>query len=264
MSEERLRPQAPFAARAVLVLVTAALYLPLICIVVFSFRTFEGWSFEWYGQVLADAALGRALANSLIVAFASGLVATALGTAAALALRAGGFVGRRTLEAASYVSLMLPEILFALSLLAWFSVLKFTLGLGTVILAHVTFSISYVILTVGARLASFDSSLEDAARDLGASEWRILTRVTLPLLKPSITAGLMLCFLLSFDDFLITFFVNGAGSETLPVMLYSTMKKGQTLKLNALASLMWLASGVVLVAAFRSRAVRGLLKGGRA
>lgn len=258
--EERRRPAAPFFARAVLLMVVCALYVPLLCVAISSFRGVGTWGFQWYQQVFADSTLIEAMGNSLIVALVSSAIATALGSGAAIAIAQGGFRGRRVLEAAGYISLILPEIVFALSLLAWFAILRMTLGLGTVILAHVTFSISYVILTVGARLATMDPALEDAARDLGASEWRILSRITLPLLKPSLFASFLLCFLLSFDDFLITFFVNGAGSETLPVKLYATMKTGLTPKLNALASLMWFASAFILILAFRSKTFKTLLK----
>ena len=180
-----------------------------------------------------------------------------------MAIHRGNFLGRRLLEGLSYVSLVLPEIVFALALLSWFFLLSIPLGLTTVILAHVTFSISYVILTVGSRLAGFDPSLDDAARDLGASEVQILWKVTLPLLGPSMVASFLLSFLLSFDDFLITFFVNGVGSDTLPVKLYSYMKMGITPKLNALATLMWFLTAVILLVSFNSPAFRNTLRGDR-
>ena len=134
------------------------------------------------------------------------------------------------------------------------------LGLTTVIIAHVSFSLSYVMMTVSSRLVSFDKSLEDAARDLGASEWQILKTVILPLLKPAILGGFILSFLLSFDDFLITYFVNGVGQDTLPVKLYTAMKMGVTPKLHALSSLMFFMTLAVLIFLFRSSSFHVLLQ----
>lgn len=263
---ERARPRSPWFAVATLVLVLAGLYLPLVGLLSGAFlqKTAEGWQWtlQWFAAVFADEGLIYGFENSIIVAVATASLATVLGTGAAIALHRGGFWGRRALQGLSTVSLILPEIVFALALLSWFFILHLSLGLATVIIAHVTFSLSYVILTVGARLGTMDISLEDAARDLGAGEWEILWRVTLPLLKPALGAGFLLSFLLSFDDFLITFFVNGVGSDTLPLKLYSSMKMGLTPKLNALASLMWALSSVILILGFRSVAFRDVLKGG--
>lgn len=260
---ERRRPRAPWFARFTFVLVLVALYLPLFCVLFKAFSdSMGGFTTNWFSAVFQDSALIQALVNSLIVGLGASAIATVFGTCAALALWKGGFMGRRVLQGLSYTSLILPEIVFALALLAWFSLLKLTLGLVTVTLAHVTFSLSYVILTVGARLATVDRSLEDAARDLGASEWGVIGKVILPLLTPSLMGAYLLSFLLSFDDFLITFFVNGVGSDTLPVKLYASLKTGLTPKLNAMAALMWLGSGLILALAFRSAAFRDVLKAG--
>lgn len=261
---ERRRPRAPWFARATLGAVLVALYGPLLVLVMGAFidRTEDqfSWTLRWFREVLADETMWDALGNSLLVAATSSALATLIGTAAAIALHRGPFRGRKLLQGLSFISLVLPEIVFALALLSWFFVLRLTLGLNTVVCAHVTFSLSYVILTVGARLATMDPALEDAARDLGASEGRILWKVVVPLLKPSLLAAFLLSFLLSFDDFLITFFVNGVGSDTLPIKLYTSMKMGLTPKLNALASLMWLGSAFLILIAFRTTAFRDVLK----
>jgi spermidine/putrescine transport system permease protein len=263
---EKSRPRAPLFARSALWIALLALYVPLTGLLIGAFRDKTGetatWTLRWFQEVFSDSTLMESLFNSVIIALSSSLLATAIGGAAAIALHQGGFFGKRFLQGLSFVSLILPEIVFSLALLSWFFLLKLVLGPTTVVLAHVTFSLSYVILTVGARLASFDRSLEDAARDLGAGEFQILFRVTLPLLKPALFAAFLLSFLLSFDDFLITFFVNGVGYDTLPVKLYSSMKTGLTPKLNALATLMWLASAAVLTFAFRSPVFRDVLKAG--
>jgi spermidine/putrescine transport system permease protein len=259
---ERHRPKPPHIVRFVLAVILIALYVPLICVVAGAFRQTEGLgAFNWFQEVLQDDVLLAALWNSITVGLCASLGATVLGAGAAIAIYRGRFWGRPLLEILSYVSLVLPEIVFALALLSWFFVLNIPLGLPTVIMAHITFSISYVILTVGSRLASFDPSLDDAARDLGASELQILWKVTLPILGPSLVASFLLSFLLSFDDFLITFFVNGVGSDTLPVKLYGFMKIGITPKLNALATIMWALTALVLFVSFRSPAFRGSLKG---
>ncbi|MBX2989079.1 MAG: ABC transporter permease [Bdellovibrionaceae bacterium] len=263
---ERRRVKAPWFARAVLILVLLALYGPLLVLVAGSFLESTATGLvvtgRWFIEVFADTVLGGALLNSLIVAFCSAVCATVLGTGAAIALHRGPFPGRQVLRGLSFVSLALPEIVFALALLSWFFLLHWHLSLVTVIAAHITFSLSYVILTVSARLSTMDQSLEDAARDLGAGEWHLLRRVILPLLKPSLIAAFLLSFLLSFDDFLITFFVNGVGRDTLPIKLYTSMKMGLTPKLNALATLMWLGSALLIILAFRSPGFRDVLKAG--
>ncbi|MBX3041740.1 MAG: ABC transporter permease [Bdellovibrionaceae bacterium] len=263
---EHLRPKAPWFAGVVFTLVVVVLHLPLLFLFASSFfeRIGETWVFtlRWFQEVLADQALAAAFLNSLIVAVTSSTLATVIGTGAAVALHRGGFRWGPFLRALSLTSLVLPEIVFALALLSWFFLLKVTLGLHSVIAAHVTFILSYVILIVSARLSTMDSSVEDAARDLGAGEWKLLWRVTLPSIWPSVGAAFMLGFLLSFDDFLITFFVNGAGQDTLPVKLYTSMKIGLTPKLNALATLMCAVSALLLIFAFRSSSFRDVLKAG--
>jgi spermidine/putrescine transport system permease protein len=142
--------------------------------------------------------------------------------------------------------LMLPELVLSLSLLSWFSALHWELSLMTVVVAHITLVLPFAILVIAARLQSMDSSIEEAARDLGAGEWQVLFRITLPLLKPAIISAFTLAFLLSFDDFLVTYYTNGSGGDTLPVKLYSLMKSGLTPKIQALSSVM-LAFSICLV-----------------
>lgn len=258
---ERARPVAPRFARGLLLLTVVVLYAPLVTMVAGAFTRPEGEGlFFWFGEVLRDPVLLGALRHSLLVAVVASFLATALGAGGAVALHHGVVPGGAWLRRFAAATLLMPEIVFALALLLWFSALKWTLGLWTVALAHVTFSISYAMLTVSARLGQIDGSLRDAASDLGASEVHYLSRVLLPLLAPALAASFLLCFLLSFDDFLITFFVNGAGRDTLPVKLYSSMRTGTTPKLNALATLLWLATSLALVFALRAPALRGLMK----
>ena len=218
---------------------------------------------HWFQDVFSDPELRESFVNSLTVAVSSSVVATIVGLFAALSLHRQRHRWSWLLESLSATSLIFPEIVFALSLLAWFFVLHLNLGLTTVIIAHVSFSLSYVMMTVSSRLATLDGSLEDAARDLGASEWRVLLSVVIPLLRPAILGGFILSFLLSFDDFLITYFVNGVGQDTLPVKLYTALKMGVSPKLNALSSLMFLLTLFVLIFFFRSASFRVLFEGDR-
>ncbi|MDG0817598.1 ABC transporter permease [Bdellovibrio svalbardensis] len=256
MAHERSRPAAPLSAKILLWVVLALLYLPIAVMLMGSFlEVKEGQvsaTLHWFVEVFADDNLMGALKNSLLVGLFSSVLSTLLGTAAAVGLYRSSSRLRGVMEGLSMVSLIFPEIVFALSLLSWFFVLKMEMGLQTVIIAHVSFSLSYVMMTVNSRLVTLDSSLEDAARDLGAGEWTVLRTVILPLLKPAIVGGFILSFLLSFDDFLITYFVNGVGQDTLPVKLYTAMKMGVSPKLNALSSLMFLMTLFVLIFLFRS------------
>lgn len=256
MSTERSRPKAPPIAKFLFWLMLVLLYLPIVVMLLGAVVEFKAgelqWTLHWFDEVINDENLMDALANSLTVGFASSFLSTLLGTAAAVGLYRTSSKMQWMMDGLSMVSLIFPEIVFALSLLSWFFVLQLELGLKTVIISHVSFSLSYVMMTVNSRLITMDPSLEDAARDLGAGEWTILRTVVLPLLKPAIMGGFILSFLLSFDDFLITYFVNGVGQDTLPVKLYTAMKLGVSPKLNALSSLMFLMTLAVLLFFFRS------------
>ena len=253
---EKQRPSAPVWARWIYVVVVVLIFLPLLWMFVGAFlQTTEAgvmWTLHWFEQVFLDKALVAAFGRSLWVGFCSSVLATILGTIGAFVLVKRGLAGQ-ILAGFNIVILMLPEIIFALSLLSWFILFQFSLGLMTVIFAHVTFSLSYVMLTVMARLRELDQSFVDAAQDLGASEWQVLTRVTLPLLKPAILSGFVLSYLLSFDDFLITFFVNGPGNDTLPVKLFAALKMGMSPKLNALSSLMFVITFVGFIVLYKTR-----------
>ncbi len=221
------------------------LYIPLAALVIYSFLGAKGipggeqeWTLDWYRKLAANREVLHALNMSLHVGLWSTLGATVLGTSAALALKRTRFPGRKILDALTYVPLIMPEIVLGLSLLIWFVLLQMTLGVVSIILAHITFCISYVIITVKARLHGFDESLEEAARDLGATPWDTFWRVTFPLIWPGVLSGGLMAFTLSFDDFLITFFTAGVGSDTLPLKIYSMIKFGVTPEINALSTIM--------------------------
>ena len=257
---ERTRPKPPAFTRWILTVTLLVLYVPLVTMVLSSFSEgpigVSGFTLQWYGQVFQDPVLWNALGRSVIVAGGSALGATILGLLGALALNKWVFVGKWPLQALSLLSLMLPELVLALSLLSWYALVGLELSLATVILAHITLTLPFVILVIGARLKGLEPAYEDAARDLGAREWEVLLKVILPLLRPAIASAFLLAFLLSFDDFLVTFYTNGAGTDTLPVRLYSLMKTGLTPKIQALSSLMLLASVALIVVLVKTTSLR--------
>jgi spermidine/putrescine transport system permease protein len=253
---------APTWVWAFYVMAAVAFYIPLIGVFIGAITVKQGdtWVFtwQWFNAVFSDVGLIRSLVNSMLIGFSASLISTCIGTFAAIGIAKSNHWDRKLLENLSY--LVLPEIVMALSLLSWFFILKLQLGLMSVIIAHVTFTLSYVILTVSSRLSLMDPALEDAARDLGAQPWQSLAYITIPLLKPAVLSSLILSFLISFDDFVITFFVNGVGQDTLPVTLYSAMKLGLSPKLNALSMIMLMVTLVFIVFFFRNFGFHALLK----
>lgn len=232
-------------------------YAPILVLIIFSFNSsrfvsqWEGFSLAWYAKLFSNEAIGLALRNSLIVASISTVVSTILATLVAVGMERFRFRGRTALDSMLYLPIIIPDIAMAVMLLLFFVQagqalgvfgVRVSLGLGTVILAHVAFNVSFVAVTVRARLADFDRSLEEAARDLYADEWATFRHVTLPLIMPGILAGALLAFTLSLDDFVITFFTSGPGSTTLPLRIYSMVKTGITPEINALSTLMLGAS----------------------
>ena len=238
-------------------LVFAFLYVPIAVLVIFSFNSsarvniWGGFSFRWYGEALGNEQITSALRVSLIVALVSTVVSVVLGTAVALALDRYRFRGRRALDGTVYLPIVIPDITMAVMLLVFFAEAfkfidsfgpRFTLGISTVALSHIAFNISFVCVVVRARLDQFDRTLEEAARDLYASGWRTFTGVTLPLIMPGIAAGGLLALTLSLDDVVISAFVAGPGSTTLPVYVFSSIRRGVTPELNAISTLMLTAS----------------------
>jgi len=229
------------------------LYLPIIILVIYSFSggrnvgVWSGFSTRWYAELLSDQLLISAFRVSLWVAVWSTLIATILGTLAALALERYRFFGRLTFDTVLYMPIIIPDIVMALSTLLFFVTFAVPLSRYTILVTHVAFNIAFVAVVVRARLAEMDKSLEEAAADLGASAWTTFQRITLPILMPGIISGALLAFTLSLDDFVITFFVAGPGSTTLPVRVYSMIKFGVTPEVNAISTLMLAGSTVLVV-----------------
>lgn len=230
------------------------LYLPIVILVVFSFNAsrysssaWRGFTLRWYGVLFQNQAIGAALRNTLTVAGASTLISTVFGTMVALAMERFDFRGKLIVDGILYLPIIIPDIAMAVMLLLFFVLARVGLGLVTIIISHVAFNISFVAVVVRARLAYFDITLEEAARDLYANEWQTFRRVTLPLILPGVLGGALLAFTLSVDDFVITFFTAGPGSTTLPLRIYGMVKLGVTPEINALSSMMLIASMILVM-----------------
>ncbi len=231
------------------------LYLPLCVLVFFSFnekRSISNWSefsFDWYIKALANDQIQQAAFNSLVVATVATIVSTVLATAAAIATTRGKrFRGRTASYALINSPLMVPEIVTAVALLSFFSMIGLKLGIGNVMIAHAVFCIPFAYLPIRARLQSMDTTLEQAAADLYSDPLSTFRYITLPLLAPGIMAGAALAFVISLDDFIITQMVARAGSTTLPVYIYSQVRVGVTPEINAVSSML-LGISVIFVSA---------------
>ncbi|MFD1329199.1 ABC transporter permease [Mycoplana ramosa] len=229
------------------------LYLPIAILILYSFNAstlvmvWSGFSLDWYAKVYANSDIRNAAANSLIVATVATLAATTIATLAALVLvRGGRFKGRGAAAALISLPLMVPEIVTAVAVLIVFAGAGISLGLGNVIIAHITFCIPFAFMPIRARLEGMDTTLEQASADLYGSDWDTFRHVTLPLMMPGILAGAMLAFVISLDDFIITMMVAGAGATTLPVYIYSMIRQGVTPEVNAVSTLLLLASLVLV------------------
>ena len=231
----------------------AFLHLPLAVLAAFSFNrsrftVWEGFSLTWYRAAFADPQLLEGTWNSVVIAFTASAIATAAGT-----LCAYGLWKRRsrTLTGTLYLSLVTPEIVTGVSLLALFQFafrwLGWQLGMGTVILAHVAFSFAYVVIVVEARLRTVGHELEEAALDLGATEWQAFRHAVLPVLTPGIVAAALVALTVSFDDYVITSLVAGVDSETLPMVIYAMARRGASPAINAISAVITVFFGVLIL-----------------
>ncbi len=261
------------ALAAFATLAFAFLYLPIVILVAFSFTrdTFgvrwTGFTLDWYMRLFQDSRLMGAALNTLLVALVATVVSTVFGTMLALGLERYRFRGRTGVDALLYLPVVIPEIVMALSLLAFFAFsfglierltgVQLNFSIATVIIAHIAFCISFVVIVVRASLKGFDSRLEEAAQDLGANPRQTFWRITFPLILPGIIGGALLAFTLSLDDFIISFFTSGPGTSLLPVEVYGQVKRAITPKINAISTVMLLLSMVlVFLSQFVSRRQR--------
>ncbi len=248
------------------------LWAPILLLVIFSFNDsrsiaqWHGFTLQWYHNIFNDivgqearfstALMLNALGNSLIVAVVATIIATIIGTMVALSLARGNYPGKQIIDSILFLPVVIPEITQAISLLIFFNVIfdfvhrttgvRADPGFGTIIIGHVAFNISYVAIVVRARLSDMNPHFEEAARDLGANEWRTFWRITFPLITPGILSGALLAFTLSLDDFVITFFNSGPGTTTLPVFVYGLLKLTVTPEINAISTLILLASTLLI------------------
>jgi spermidine/putrescine transport system permease protein len=234
------------------ILVYGFIYIPILILIVFSFNTqklnirWEGFTLAWYTTLFRDSQVLLATRNTLIIAFVSTLVATIIGTTAALAMHRYRFPGHAASETVMYIPIVIPEVVMGISLLVFFVMLKFTLGLLTITLSHIAFNIPFVALVVRARLHGYDNSIDEAAMDLGANELTTFWRVTLPTIMPGVLSGALLALTLSLDDYVITYFTAGPGSTTLPLRVFSMVRFVVTPEINALSTLWVLIVFVIL------------------
>ena len=226
----------------------AFLYVPIFVLVVLSFNSgqsatlWESFSLKWYAVVADDPEILRAAKNSLIVASLATIISTTLATLAALGMRGRSFRGQGLMSGVLGLPLLVPEIVTAVATLMFFAFIGLKLSLFTILLAHVVFCIPFAYLPIRARLEGMDPRLAEAAADLYASPWKTFWKVTFPLLMPGILSGAMLAFIISMDDFVITYFVAGAGATTLPVYIFSSIRMGISPKINAISSIILLIS----------------------
>lgn len=247
----RNRARVPLLVTSALLFVF--LYAPIAVVVLQSFNSarrgvgWGGFTTHWYRVLLHNDAALHATAITLALAAMSTAASTVLGALLALGLSRGKFPGKRLAEWSLQTVIVVPDIVMAIALLMFYAVVRrwleiFDPGLLTMTLAHVTFQIPFVTLVVRARLAGLDPSLTEAARDLGATGWQTFRHVTFPLIRPGLLAGALLAFTLSLDDFVVSFFTTGPGATTLPILIYSSVKRGLTPDIHALSTLLVLAS----------------------
>jgi spermidine/putrescine transport system permease protein len=238
--------------RLMSILVFAFLYLPLLFVVGYSFNenrvvtVWKGFSLQWYAEVLGNNDIQRALMNSLRVATVATILSVLLALGLAIGLLRMARAGRTFAWALIGAPLVLPEIVFAIGTLAFFVQLRVPLGVNAITLAHTAFCIPFALLPIRARLRSVDLAVYEAAADLGANEWRVFRRITLPLLAPGVLAGALLAFIISLDDFIVSYFLAGPGGTTLPVYIFGMIRNAITPGVNALSTLLLLASVLIV------------------
>lgn len=224
-------------------LVYLFLYLPIFVVILYSFNSgasnlsFEGFSFEWYKKVLAGDPLWSNMALSIKLALVTMLISVGLGTLATIGMYRYEFKMKKFLNGLLYIPMVIPELVIGLASLATFTKMGLSFGFPTLVFAHVTFCLPYVVVTLRARIADFDRSIEEAAMDLGANQWHTLKRVTLPLLAPGIISGAFMSISLSIDDVVISYFVSGAGDLTFPMKVYGMIRSKISTKVYVVSTL---------------------------
>lgn len=229
-------------------LILAMMYVPIILVIVYSFNeskissVWGGFSWKWYEELFKDKALFESLRNTIVLGISSSLCAGVIGTLGAYGMTKVKLRSKNVVEYISTLPIMIPEIILGMVFMAFFSLIGMPFGMGTLVIAHTAFCIPYVFMLVKARLVGMDKSLGEAALDLGASPLRVFFDITLPLTLPAIVSGMLLAFAMSIDDVIISVFVTGVNTNTLPIKIYTQLKTGVTPEINALCTLMFLAT----------------------
>lgn len=238
---------------AVSIFLYVFLYAPIAVVILYSFNDskhggpWRGFTTKWYSTLMDSEAKMNAVWNTIILGGVSTLIATILGTLLGYGLSRYRFPGKKAFSFLMYIPVVIPDIVMAVSLLLFYSLVRswlglFELGMTTMIISHITFQIPFVAIVVRSRLAGMDASVEEAAHDLGASSWQTFWNVTFPMIAPAVVAGAILAFTLSLDDFVVSFFTTGPGATTLPILIYTSVKRGITPDINALSTLIVVAS----------------------
>lgn len=236
------------------------MYFPLVMVVIFSFNesrlsaSFTGFSLKWYEILANDRDLKEALLNSILLGGLSCGISAVIGTLGAVGMARVKYKSKGMMEYLSTIPIMIPEIILGMVFLVFFSMLNLPFGMITLVIAHTTFCIPYIFMMVKARLVGIDKSLEEAARDLGAGPIRTFFDITMPLIAPAVLSGSLLAFAMSFDDVVISIFVNGPRLNTLPVKVYAQLKTGVTPEINALCTIILVViTAVLLLSSFLSK-----------
>ncbi len=222
--------------------ILALLYLPIIILILFSFNQakyslqWQGFSLHWYRLLIEDRNLWQALFHSVLLGSATSLFATCIGLFSTIHCFVRLRSQPRLLNTLLIIMIIIPDIVFGVSLLIFFQLIHLRLGFFSLLIAHITFCLPFVVLTINARLKTLDKNIYDSALDLGASHWRAVTKVIIPLLFPAIISAFLLCFTLSFDDVIVSYFTAGPGFSILPLTIYSLVRSGVTPELNALCA----------------------------
>ena len=244
-------------------LVFIFLFIPIVILIAYSFNTskmniiFEGFTLEWYKTMLTNTDLLEAFGNTMIIAITSTVVSTIIGTLGAVGLYKYNFPFKGLINKLIYIPIVIPEIVLGISLLSIYTLMKLELGMPTLILSHIAFSIPFVIVSLRSNLSHLITTYEEAAQDLGANPLNTFFKVTLPAIMPGVISGATLSFTLSLDDVVISYFTAGPGSNTLPLKIYSMIKTGITPDVNALSTVMLIVTIVLLTisALYQSKSI---------
>lgn len=240
-----------------LILIMVLIYLPIVVVVLYSFNeskvssVWTEFSWKWYVELFNDVEMFIALKNSLILATLSSLLSAVIATLGAVGIKRSKMKRANTVEYLAMLPIMIPEIILGMLFMAFFSMIGMTFGIMTLVIAHSTFCVPYIYTIVKGRLSGLDKYVQEAARDLGAKEHQVFLNIILPQLFPAVLSGMLLSFAMSFDDVIISIFVTGVNTNTLPIKIYSQLKTGVTPEINALCTMMLIVTiGIILLSAF--------------